>query len=299
MMKKIVLITIILLSMSDGVHAQGAARYLIFEDIGDYKLSPGFELMGKLVGREPVAIQEGDEASGYYKACAIKYSENVISPPLSVEVRIYQNSQWLQHQLEERYRDAENMHATLDANIQIRIINGNNLFFYGVGGENTYTWISGKNTVVDIFFPGYSSMKPEPLDVVKAYLAKYPSTIILKDAELKSKAHNDAWIKSEMEHRLWLGNRWMGQVQLGRADGQEALMDIVEHMMFFLDYREKFFGSRELTEKELLLSYRKQENGATLIKNKLAEYGNWLEEHKDAELRYNAAVPAGNKSPGK
>lgn len=281
--KTIVLIIFFLFSTDHTAFSLAPSEYLILEDIGDYKRSPGFELMGKTVGKDPSCQQDGDDARGFYKACKILYVKNSGNPPLSVETRRYQDDRWLLHELEDRYRDAENMNATLDDNVSLKKIGKNALFAYRTGGVRTYTWIADKNVLVEIRFPSYTQSTPEPMEVIKAYLAKFPSMITLKDADLKSKAHSEAWIRNEMEHRLWLCTQWLTPGVLGKVEKNDALMDAVEQLFTFLDYREKYFGIRSISEKELLLGFR-DEGNMPAIREKLSEYSTWWNEYKVIDI---------------
>jgi membrane carboxypeptidase/penicillin-binding protein len=84
--------------------------------------------------------------------------------------------------------------------------------------------------------------KPEPLEIVRAYLAKYPSSITMTDAELKSAAHTESWLRNEMERRVWLMEKWVG---VGNADvlkQAEAERAILEHAEVFSKYMHKYLG---------------------------------------------------------
>jgi hypothetical protein len=159
----------------------------------------------------------------------------------------------------------------------MREINGNKIFFYG-GGVVGYRWINNY-IVVNIQYTNLSGPKSEPLDVVKAYLAKFPSTITLSDTDMKSRSHSELWIKDEMDRRLWLCDKWFMQLQLKKAQQTQVLQESVKSMNVFLDYREKYYGIKAAAEKNLLAGYLNTNNG-TAIKVKLTEYKKWWGIHK-------------------
>ena len=77
-----------------------------------------------------------------------------------------------------------------------------------------------------------------------------------------------------MERRLWLGDKWFYQLQLGKVQQGETFQQAAKSMNIFLDYREKYFGMKAIDEKNLLTGYLSQNNG-TGIKAKLDEYKKW------------------------
>jgi hypothetical protein len=200
---------------------------------------------------------------------------------LSVDVQVTQHAgsdsdKWLLHEVEDGYRDPDVLETNLTEGTVLRLIDGNRVFNWGAG---TYTWLSGNNLVVRIEYTDLTGMKPEPLEVVRAYLGKFPSSITLTDAQLKSRDHSEQWIKDEMERRLWLCDKWFLQVQMGKVEINDSLQTIVKHMNVFLDYREKYYGVAKLDEKAALWGYLGKKDG-TSIKNKLTEYKNWWNVNK-------------------
>lgn len=182
--------------------------------------------------------------------------------------------------MEDGYRDPDELETNLTEGAVLRIINGNRVFNWGAG---SYTWLSGTNIVVRIEYTDLTGSKPEPLDVVKAYLQKFPSSITLTDAEAKSRAHSEIWIKDEMDRRLWLCDKWFYQLQLGKVQQGEVFQGSVKSMNVFLDYREKYYGIKAADEKNLLATYLNTNNG-TGIKAKLKEYKDWWNLNKDKAI---------------
>ncbi len=91
---------------------------------------------------------------------------------------------------------------------------------------------------------------------MRAYLQKHPSTI--PATLVLDKAHEENWIKDEMERRLWLCEKWFLHLQMGKVNLDETLDAVVKSMGVFLDYREKYYGIRSKEEKLTLLTYLNQ-----------------------------------------
>ena len=175
-----------------------------------------------------------------------------------------------------------NYYGIPDLSYTIQNIDGNYMYVFKSGGWN-YRWLSG-NKVIVIDCIDLMMEKPEPIEVVKAYLVKHPSTIpVMTLAELRSTDNKTKWVKDEMERRLWLCDKWFMALQLGKAEQKPVLQHTVDSMEVFLDYREKYYGIKASTEKQLLWKYLTSNNG-TAIKNKLAEYKSWWEANKDKAI---------------
>ncbi len=251
--------------------------YLILQDIGGYKFmgKGGGKGSGIIVATGHFGEDHPDESYG-----ALYFHE---TNEIGVKVEVTQHAgsdsdKWLLHEVEDGYRDNDTLNATYIAPNIIREIGGNKIFYtWGY-----YNWISN-NVVVEITFTDFTGTKPEPLEIVQAYLRKFPSTITLTDTETKSKAHNEIWIKDEMERRLWLCDKWFFQLQLQKVELNKVLQESVDHMNVFLDYREKYYGIKASDEKQVIWGYLQANNG-TAIKNKLKEYKDWWEENKDKPI---------------
>ncbi|GBE06724.1 hypothetical protein BMS3Abin10_02381 [bacterium BMS3Abin10] len=95
-------------------------------------------------------------------------------------------------------------------------------------------------------------------------------------------AHNEKWIKDEMDRRLWLGGKWMGQIKtIGDLD---KLRTVVKNLNVFLDYREKYYGIEARAEKGALFTAQQNKDKAT-IEIKLNEYYKWWNENKDKAIK--------------
>jgi len=263
---------------------------LVTSDIGKYSFDIGGANMGKGSGVVGLAGHFGIDHDDI--VCTGEYSnikeieglqiEEARQKIIGIEVQVTQHAggesdRWLLHEVESGYRDPDVLEARLTAGTVIRLIEGNRVFNWGAG---TYTWVSNNNIVVRIEYVDLTGRKPEPIEVVKAYLRKFPSTITMTDEEAKSREHNEKWIKDEMERRLWLCERWFYQLQLGKVELRKTLREVVDHLRVFLDYRQRYYGVKASTEKNLLWEYLRANDG-TSIKKKLREYKDWWLENKE------------------
>jgi hypothetical protein len=140
------------------------------------------------------------------------------------------------------------------------------------------------NKVIRIEYTDLEMRKPEPLEVVKAYMEKHPSTLPPITATIQRSAEGiTIWVKDEMDRRLWLGDKWFLQIQMSKAELTEALQAIVKSMNVFLDYREQYYNISGKEEKELLSKYLEANDG-TAIKNKLTEYKTWWSVNKTKSI---------------
>lgn len=299
MLRKTLFFSIILIILPALIYA-AVTDYLILQDIGTYKFItqtknpvtkrivqiPGYTTRnapGILAGADHFDVDHDDTTH------ETVYESDISD--LGVRVQITQHSgtdsdKWLLHEVEDGYRDSDNSDNRLGllsgAGVKIREISGNKFIYWGLGG-GSYTWICGQK-VIEIKYTDLQRTKPEPLEIIQAYLQKFPSSITLTDTEAKSQAHNIQWIKDEMERRLWLCDKWFMQLQLGKADQKTVLENTVNSVKVFLDYREKYFGVAAANEKNLLVGYLNANNG-TAIKAKLTEYKNWWAGNKGKGIR--------------
>jgi hypothetical protein len=285
-MKVVTNISVLLVLLVSTVYAQKATDYLILQDIGDYKFKtqvkdfitgqtktiPGYSTRtapGILAGADHFDIDHDD------KTFEMDYINR--GSHLSVDVQVTKHAgsdsdKWLLHEVERAFQKPEALGSTYAGKNPIRDINGNRIFYMW----RLYRWISN-NVVVSIEASDPQGLKPEPNEVVQAYLQKYPSTIpstlVLDDA------HKVKWIKDEVDRRLWLCDKWFMQLQLKKADEKQVYQESVKSMNIFLDYRERYYGLKAAEDKNLLAGYLNSNNG-TGIKAKLVEYKNWWAVHK-------------------
>ncbi len=276
-------ITLILLFLPFPCFSQTISDYLILQDIGLYKLDKPEAVFPK---EPPIGGPHAYDGPGMIGATGhfpdhkdLTYEVMYIGggglPSPRVQVTQHAGSdsdKWLSHEVERGFRRG-NFEEDM-APARFRNIDGNNIFYSGLGG-GTYRWLSNY-IVVSIEYVDLYRHKSEPIEVVKAYLTKFPSTI---PSMAIDRVHNEQWIKDEMERRLWLCDKWFLHLQLGKAAQDEALREIVDQMEVFLDYREKYYGISGKSEKSALSGYLTANDG-TAIKNKLTAYKTWWSVNK-------------------
>ena len=280
---KLLILFIGLLFLPITVAAQNIYDYLIQKDIGEYKFRP--KPTKEIYGNSGVVISAGHFDEDHDD---ISYITHYIKPGpiIGVDVQVTQHTggdsdRWLLHEVEDSYRSSDNLEATLSKGVQIRTIDGKNIYFMRLYGDKDYTWLSN-NVVVDISC-NCPNTKPEPLEVVQAYLAKFPSTITLTDAELKASAHTIQWIKDEIDRRLWLCDKWNAQFQAGKTTQADLIYNLDRSMGVFLNYRQKYYGVKANADLEALFGY-KQTNDVASINKKLTDYKTWWAKHKDKRI---------------
>lgn len=115
--------------------------------------------------------------------------------------------------------------------------------------------MSGSKVIV-INYTDLEMKKPQPMEIVQAYLAMHRSTLLpMRLVELRSAENKTVWIQDEMDRRLWLCDKWFLQVQMGKVEMNGALRTIVKSLNVFLDYREKYYGMNAKDEKIGLTGY--------------------------------------------
>ncbi len=253
-------------------YSQDASEYLVCQDIGGFKEHRCACGTGKgIVGP---ADHFGEDHSDVN--CTVTYHS--MAQRLTVKAEVTRHTDppdaitWLPHEMDKEYRT---YYGAPDPGYIIKNINGHTLYTFGSAGWD-YRWISGNN-VIRLEYHDSQMTKPEPMEVVRAYLAKYPSTLSATTTpELRSVSKKTKWIKDEMDRRLWLCDKWFHK----KADEKHVREEPVESMNVFLNYRERYFGVQAADEKNLLASYLKS-NKVTEIKEKLAEYKKWWAMNKD------------------
>jgi hypothetical protein len=268
----IILFVVLLITPNHGISGS-VGDYLIMQDIKANKImgSGGGKGSGIVTTADHFSIDHSDES---FEAI---YFNDASETGVQVQVTTHTGSdsdKWLLHEVEDGFKD--NLGATYISPNPLRNISGNNIFYtWGY-----YDWISNY-VVVSIKFTNMTSTKPEPLEVVQAYLQKFPSTIPPTIA--LDNAHKIQWIKDEMDRRLWLCDKWFMQLQLKKVEEKQVYQESVKSMNIFLDYREKYYGIKAADEKNLLAGYLNTNNG-TGIKAKLKEYKDWWVVNKDKQI---------------
>jgi hypothetical protein len=285
MSKRVLLIVSILIILPALIYA-AVTDYLILQDIGSYKLFTTIfpeDFKGPLPKYSQTATGGVLAAAGHFSEGDVSYEASYTEPSskwpfVTVEVTKHANSdsdKWLLHEVDREFR---NYYGIPGKSYGPRQISGQTIIENLVAG-GSYRWISGTKVIV-IEYHDSQMTKPEPVEVIQAYLTKHPSTMQAFTLEdLRSAANKTTWIKDEMDRRLWLCDKWFLQLTLKKAEENQVYQESVRSMNIFLDYREKYYGLKATDEKNLLAGYLNSNNG-TSIKAKLAEYKNWWSIHK-------------------
>lgn len=265
---------------------------LITSDIGKYVYSSEYSRLGNASGVVDGADHFDLDHSDTF--CEGKYSnlgelqgltrKEKRNKILSVNIEVTQHTggesdRWLLHEVDKGFRTSLGIPG--DAYWQ-RKINGQSILESGAGGR-TYRWVSG-NKVINIEYTDAQITKPEPLEVVQAYLAKFPSTIEpVNLQQLRSSENVIKWIKDEMDRRLWLCDKWNAEFQAGQAIQKDLLYNLNRSVGVFLNYRQKYYGVSAKSDLEALFGY-KQKTDIASIQKKLTEYKVWWAKHKDERI---------------
>jgi len=268
--------------------AQAISDYLILNDIGEYKLSkpeksfPGFKPMGGPRTYEGAGVVSGaghfdDHKDTSYKVMYLG-GNGLPSPTVIVVQHAGADSdQWLLHEIERSFR-----YGDYEEDMQpyrFESIDGQYFFYSGLGGGG-FRWISNSNMVVDISYTDLQRTKPVPIEVVKAYLAKHPSTV---PAITIDDAHNKKWIKDEMERRLWICDKWFAAYEGKAADLKDTMYGTVKSFEVFLKYREKYYSVKAEADLNAIYAY-KRKNDTTGLKAKLVELRQWWTDNKGKDI---------------
>ena len=293
MKKSIVGILVIIgVIFAKGVLSQSISDYLILQNIGQYSLDkPEKDLPGEPPSGGPRFFNSAGELAGaghfvdhIDKTYEVMYlgCDAYASPTVKVTQHTGGDSdKWLLHEMETGYRDSDTARlGLLHKGTYIEKINNNIVMRLEIAG-GSYSWLSNNNIVVSIEYSDPNFTKPEPKEIINAYLAKLPSAI--PSTFKLNKDHEVTWLKDEMERRLWLCDKWFMQLQLRKADEKEVYRESFRSMNIFLDYREKYFGIAAKAEKIMLAGYFETNNG-TGIKAKLKEYKDWWTANKEKSI---------------
>lgn len=274
-MKKLLILIMLLFPVL--AFSQDIGNYLVLKDIGEYIFRP----------KRVITVQNAGilVPTGHFPGHGDMTYEGIYIHPqtyLGVSVQVTQHTgsdsdKWLLHEVEKGFRapnDKEGRLGLLHSGSRFVEISGNKIFRYW----SAYRWMS--NYVVVVIDYG-DPRKSEPLEVVQAYLQKFPSTI--PPTLALDNAHDEKWIKDEMERRLWLCDKWFLQLQLQKAEQKTVLQNTVDSMQVFLSYRQKYYGIDALEDKKALSNYLLQNNG-TAIRNKLKEYKDWWTANKGGAI---------------
>jgi hypothetical protein len=279
-MMNIVYATLLAVIIAVNAYAQTAADYLITENIGRFvKLSKNAK--GSATNHVLAGIHFGlDHREPSYGFIYINDEYK-----MWVDVRVTHNvdsdsDRWLEHELDSAYRGN---YGIPDPSYNIRKIDGNTILAFGAGGWD-YRWLSGTN-IIQIEYNDEQMTKPEPVEIIKAYLDKYPSSLPnITHKSIRSEESKSKWIKEEMERRLWLCDKWF-QHEKKRA----VIEEVVKNMVVFLRYREKYFRNLAVfkikadDEIRLLENLQYQKNDIE-IKKRLEDLKTWWQNNKSKSI---------------
>ena len=261
-------------------YCQDASDDVLCQDIGGFKKYNCACRIGTGI------LVPADHFGGDHKdvSCDVIYHSEAQRMTVKVEVTRHSDppdaNKWLMHELDKEFRT---YYGTPDPVYIIKDIDGNTVYAFGSGGWD-YRWINGSKVIM-VEYHDSRMTKPEPLEIVRAYLARNPSTLpATSTSELRSATNEARWIKDEMDRRLWLCDKWFLYSAFNKAGEKQAPGEPVESMTVFLNYREKYFGVKASDEKNVLVGYLNSNNDAG-IKAKLSEYKNWWAANKDKAIR--------------
>ncbi len=281
-MKRSILFLVVIVATS--LIAGELNDYLILSNIGDYVFMD--RIAHEYSGNSGVLIGAGHFDLDHTD---MSHETRYVHPVtiLGVQVQITQHAdspsdQWLLHEVERGFRERDTLEGTVQDQAMVREIDGNKVFFYG-GGIVGYRWLSS-NVVVSISYNNMSGPKPEPLEVVQAYLAKHPSTITLTDAEVKSTEHTKQWLRDEMERRLWLCEKWLPYAKDGEGDLKSEFRNIYDNLDTFIKYRGKYMGEVAENDEKLAIINAFTSLDPNNVEQKVQEYREWWNEHKDDDI---------------
>ncbi|HEY6010112.1 MAG TPA: hypothetical protein VIX18_01475 [Nitrospirota bacterium] len=268
----------LLLAGAGIARSQNAADTLVCQDIGSFKkyncaCGVGMGVLGR-------ADHFGEDHKDI--SCVAAYHSLPQKMTVKAEVTSHTDPsaavKRLMHEVDKEFRD---YYGKPEPGYVIKTIDGNVVYAFGSAGWN-YRWVSG-DRVISLEFHDTKMTKPEPMEVLKAYLAKHRSALAATTTEeLRSAPAETKWIRDEMDRRLWLCDKWLQRIPAGKA---AAMPDdrSVESLRVFLDYRERYFGVKAEDEKNVLTGYLSSNNAAG-IKARLREYKDWWTSNKDKEI---------------
>ena len=188
-MKTTILVALITFSLITYGVVQAAtdlSNCLVNNDIGKYVYDTSSARIGNASGvvgnADHFKLDHTDsictaEYSNINEVSGLQTRNEILAKLLSVDVQVTQHTggdsdRWLLHELDIEFRKFYGIPGDPYA---MRVINGNTIITYGSAGW-VYRWLSN-NIVINIEYNDAQFNKPEPLEIVQAYLTKFPSTI--------------------------------------------------------------------------------------------------------------------------
>jgi len=256
--------------------AQDIAAHLITTDIDVYR--PSKNPSGGL-GPGVLALADHFFYDHHDVNYRISYFDLATKTGATVQVTEHSggdSDRWLLHEAEMEFR---NYFGFPGDSYVIREIDGHRIIAAGIGGW-AYRWLSG-NHVIHIEYTDLQMTKSEPLQIVEAYLAKYPSTLPPMTSErLRSSEDISEWVKNEMERTLWLCEKWFHKYESDGREAERAIREVQGFLETFLRYQEEFFPEEiEDLEMRLLEIYFAADIRG--LRDLHSAYDRWWKESKD------------------
>ena len=276
-MKKIICVLFVIIFLPVMSFAQGVDDYIIQNDISNYKFRP--KPTKEIYGNSGVVISADHFDEDHDD---ISYVTRYIKPEpiLGVDVQVTQHTggdsdRWLLHEVDRNFR---NYYGMPGDSYRMMLINGNTIMAVRTGGGN-YQWLSG-NKVIQISYTDLQLSKPQPLEVVQAYLAKFPSTLpSITSSDLRTADNEAKWIKDEIDRRLWLCDKWNAQYQAGKATQKDLLYNLSRSLGVFLNYRQKYYSVSAKDDLAAIEGYKANNDVASMLA-KLTECRTWWNSNK-------------------
>jgi hypothetical protein len=276
---KLVILFLGLFLLPITVLAQNPADYLILQNVNNFT-NDGKGECGN--GSGIIGSADHFDLDHIVTTCETDYYNFKLK--MAVEIQVEQHTggdsdRWLLHELDAEFRT---YYGIPGKSYGPEKIEGQTILVDSAGG-NDYLWLSG-NKIIKIEYSDLQMTKAEPLEVVKTYLVKHPSTITpFTLQELRNNSNVTKWIKDEIDRRLWLCDKWNAQFQTGKVTQADLIYNLVRSMGVFLNYRQKYYGISAKSDLEALFSYKQNKDVAS-IQKKLTEYKTWWAKHKDRSI---------------
>jgi len=271
--------------------------YLVLENIGPYKQAPKSEFMGIEFQSDKRNLREvditterfTDEFGETYKSYKTRYHSNSVSPFIVVEVKEYTFSDWtVNHKMQYPFRDKNKERIGLSLP-EAQVISIDGTYILSIKGKR-YSWSRG-NKIIDITCPETDCSEIEPTEIIHAYLQKFPAAQRLPFGWIRDVLGPDQtrrWIHDEMSFRLSSANFRFQDVL------PKEMAVVVDHLVVFLDFRERYFGIPSEAEKQDLIQccLPKEEDTAGIhlerrseLAKRIQEYQRWWEKARFIEIK--------------
>lgn len=268
--------------------------YLLIKDIGPYKLEQPFVGVSGLViyGGKPKERRRGNEGEGFYYSYTMGYDGGAGFAGPDVEIRVYDSPQWMLYDLERDLKESQDGVSTrTDKSAATELIDNYPVIVFEAGG-GSYRWISGNKSIIVKYIDLHFDY-PIPMEVISAYLAKYPSTLPA-DYQIRHPDREKQFIREEFERLITVADRWVALIQTDDPERREKLKAAATNLMNFAKYRKVYFSSMlsnllggSMDEDiNLLETAHMGPDLENIVRTKLAEYQEWWALHKNDAISF-------------